>query len=99
MLNKRFQVNLSLRDKVNYILDLKGQIKIGDMAKEFGVSRQALHKSFKQNLLHIFKLKRSVSKLGQGQSYIIGEEKNLIFTNRMALPVTSRDLRDMKLFC
>lgn len=51
LLNKRFQVNLSLRDKVNYILDLKGQIKIGDMAKEFGVSRQALHKNFKQNLM------------------------------------------------
>lgn len=51
LLNKRFKVNLSLRDKVNYILDLKGKIKISAMAKEFGVSRQALHKNFKQHLL------------------------------------------------
>ncbi|BDS09871.1 helix-turn-helix domain-containing protein [Aureispira anguillae] len=51
LLNKRFKVNLSLREKVNYILDLKGQIKIAEMAKEFGVSRQALHKNFKQHLL------------------------------------------------
>ena len=44
-------VNLDLRDKVNYILDSKGQIRVEQMAKEFGVSRQALHKNFKQNLL------------------------------------------------
>lgn len=51
LLNKQFSVNLSLRDKVNYILDLKGQIRIEEMAKEFGLTRQALHKNFKQNLL------------------------------------------------
>lgn len=51
LLNKHFHVNLNLRDKVNYILDLKGQIKISEMAKTFGVSRQALHKNFKQHLL------------------------------------------------
>lgn len=51
LLNKRFQVNLNLRAKVNYILDLKGQIRISEMAKAFGVSRQALHKNFKQHLL------------------------------------------------
>ena len=51
LLNKRFSVNLNLRDKVNYILDMKGQIKISEMAKEFGISRQALHKNFKQHLM------------------------------------------------
>ena len=51
LLNKNFHVNQHLRDKVNYILDLKGQIRISDMADEFGLSRQGLHKHFKQNLL------------------------------------------------
>jgi len=51
LLNKNFHVNGGLRDKVNYILDLKGQIRISEMADEFGLSRQGLHKNFKQNLL------------------------------------------------
>ena len=44
LLSKEMNVNLELRDKVNYILDNKGQIRVDEMAKEFGVSRQALHK-------------------------------------------------------
>ena len=51
LLRKKFNVNVHLRDKVNYILDNKGQIKIEEMAQEFGLSRQALHKDFKKNLL------------------------------------------------
>ena len=51
LLSKQMNVNLHLRDKVNYILDNKGQIRVDEMAKDFGVSRQALHKNFKQNLL------------------------------------------------
>lgn len=51
LLNKEMNVNLDLRDKVNYILDKKGQIRVDEMAKDFGVSRQALHKNFKKNLL------------------------------------------------
>lgn len=51
LLNSRMNVNLNLRDKVNYILDNKEQVRIDEMAKDFGVSRQALHKGFKNNLL------------------------------------------------
>ena len=51
LLSKEMNVNLNLRDKVNYILDSKGKIRVDEMAKEFGVSRQALHKNFKNNLL------------------------------------------------
>jgi AraC-like DNA-binding protein len=51
LLSEKYNVNTHLRDKVNYILDNKGAIRISEMANEFGLSRQALHKSFKQHLL------------------------------------------------
>ena len=51
LLEKNLKVNVDLREKVNYILNERGQIRVEDMAREFGVSRQALHKNFKRNLL------------------------------------------------
>lgn len=50
LLTKNFTVNASLRDQVNYILDLKGQVRISEMAGIFGVTRQGLHKHFKQSI-------------------------------------------------
>lgn len=46
----RDQLREGLRDKVNYILFKKGQVSIEEMSKEFGISRQALHKHFVQSL-------------------------------------------------
>ncbi len=63
LLNKNFLVDQNLRAKVNYILDSRGQIKVSDMAKEFGLSRQALHKHFRQNLLITPKELSSIWKL------------------------------------
>ena len=50
LLNKSFELNSSLRDKVNYILDRRGNIKIAELCEEFAISRQALHKHFKTYL-------------------------------------------------
>ena len=50
LLSGTFNLKSSLRDKVNYILDRKGQIKIAEMAKNFNVSRQYLHKYFIKHL-------------------------------------------------
>ncbi|CAG5081983.1 helix-turn-helix transcriptional regulator [Parvicella tangerina] len=50
LLHKNYQVNPSLRDRVNYILDRKGNIQIQEMCREFEISRQGLHKSFKNSL-------------------------------------------------
>lgn len=52
LLEKNLNIHHSLRDKVNYILDQRGNIRVEEMASDFGVSRQALHKHFKQ-YLHI----------------------------------------------
>jgi AraC-like DNA-binding protein len=46
LLSTHFSVRQSLREKVNYVLDRKGQIRIEEMAAHFSVSRQALHKHF-----------------------------------------------------
>lgn len=50
LLNKNYALNSSLRDKVNYILDRKGNIKVSELCSDFGISRQALHKFFKVHL-------------------------------------------------
>lgn len=50
LIYKSYEVNPNLRDRVNYILDRKGNIKINEMCEAFGVSRQGLHKSFKSTL-------------------------------------------------
>lgn len=46
LLQSNFKIQQSLREKVNYVLHRKGQIRIEEMARHFGVSRQALHKHF-----------------------------------------------------
>lgn len=46
LLSTNFSVHQSLREKVNYVLDRKGQVRIDEMAEHFGVTRQALHKHF-----------------------------------------------------
>ncbi len=51
LLCKNLEVDRHLREKVNYILDQKGQVRVNDMAKIFGLSRQGLHKHFTCNLL------------------------------------------------
>jgi AraC-like DNA-binding protein len=50
ILSGHFTLNNTLRGKVNYILDRKGQIKINEMAKDFNISRQSLHKYFIKHL-------------------------------------------------
>ncbi len=50
ILLEKFSLNSTLRDGVNYILSRKGQIKINEMAREFGVSRQYLYKYFVKHL-------------------------------------------------
>lgn len=50
LLERNLNIHHSLRDKVNYILDKRGNIRVEDMAEDFGVSRQALHKHFKKHL-------------------------------------------------
>jgi AraC-like DNA-binding protein len=50
LIYKNYKVNALMRDRVNYILDRKGDVQIKEMCAHFGVSRQALHKSFKQAL-------------------------------------------------
>jgi len=50
ILRKEYTINTDLRDKVNFILDKKGAISVQDLSTEFGISRQALHKSFKMKL-------------------------------------------------
>lgn len=50
LLCRNFHVNQSLRAKVNYILDQKGQIRVQEMADHFGISRQALHTQFLKTL-------------------------------------------------
>ncbi len=40
----------SFRDKVNYILDRRGVLKISELQSVFGISRQGLHKAFVQKL-------------------------------------------------
>lgn len=50
LISNRFEVNNDLREKVNYILDRKGNIRISELCSEFGVSRQAIHKLFKSRL-------------------------------------------------
>ncbi|MCG8578233.1 MAG: helix-turn-helix domain-containing protein [Flavobacteriales bacterium] len=50
LISSKLQLNSALRDKVNYILDRKGNVRIDELCQEFSVSRQALHKAFKKNL-------------------------------------------------
>lgn len=50
ILSGNFSLNSSLRDKVNYILNLKGHIRINEMANNFNISRQFLHKYFIKHL-------------------------------------------------
>src|SRR5690606_20593197 len=50
LLNHSFSINENLRYKVNYILNRKGDIRIETLCAELGISRQALHKSFKDGL-------------------------------------------------
>lgn len=50
LLQKDLLVHASLRDKINFVLDRKGNVNIDEMSNTFGVSRQALHKSFKKSL-------------------------------------------------
>lgn len=50
LLHKNYEVNPSLRDRVNYILDRKGDVLINEMCATFDISRQGLHKSFKNTL-------------------------------------------------
>ncbi len=50
LLHKNYVVNPALRDRVNYILDRKGNIQINEMCEAFEISRQGLHKSFKNTL-------------------------------------------------
>ena len=50
LLNKNFKVNSSLRDKVNYLLDRRGNVRISELCDEFSISRQGLHKYFKTYL-------------------------------------------------
>ena len=40
----------SVRDKVNYILDRKGNVSMIDMQEDFCISKQGLHKQFKENI-------------------------------------------------
>ena len=46
LLSGKLALNNLLRDKVNYILERKGLIKVNEMAKYFCVTRQSLHKYF-----------------------------------------------------
>lgn len=50
VLTNGFKLNKNLRQGVNYILDSKGDIKVDAMARDFGISRQSLHKYFKKHL-------------------------------------------------
>lgn len=50
LIYKCYSVNPNLRDRVNYILDRKGDVRINEMCDSFNVSRQGLHKSFKTTL-------------------------------------------------
>ncbi|MCB9195257.1 MAG: helix-turn-helix transcriptional regulator [Flavobacteriales bacterium] len=50
LIHKCYSINPNLRDRVNYILDRKGDIRITEMCESFNVSRQGLHKSFKSSL-------------------------------------------------
>ncbi len=50
LLNRQFDLNSSLRDKVNYILDRRGNVKVSELCNEFSISRQGLHKYFKSHL-------------------------------------------------
>jgi AraC-like DNA-binding protein len=50
LLRRRFELNENLRSQVNYILDRKGDIRISNLCENFGISRQALHKSFSTSL-------------------------------------------------
>lgn len=50
LLTPNLQVNQSLRDKVNYILHQKGHVRIEQMAHDFNLSRQGLHKHFIKSL-------------------------------------------------
>ncbi|MCB9195680.1 MAG: helix-turn-helix domain-containing protein [Flavobacteriales bacterium] len=50
LIHKHYKVNPVLRDKVNYILDRRGDFKVNEMAATFNVSRQALHKTFQTAL-------------------------------------------------
>ena len=45
-----FRLDETLRNKVNYILQRRGNIRIDDMAKEFNESRQNLHRYFMKHL-------------------------------------------------
>ena len=77
LLNKNFRVNANLRDKVNYILDLKGQVRVSDMADEFNLSRQGLHKYFKQNLLITPKELSAIWQLNHFFTLSVGSEDSL----------------------
>lgn len=50
LLNPDLRVHQSLREKVNYILLEKGNVRIEKMANDFEVSRQGLHKHFMKSL-------------------------------------------------
>ncbi|MFT5819834.1 MAG: AraC-like DNA-binding protein [Crocinitomix sp.] len=50
LVTDRIGLNRVLREKVNYILERKGMIRINDMTKHFGISRQYLHKYFNKHL-------------------------------------------------
>lgn len=50
LLRPDLRVHESLREKVNYILHRRGQVRIEKMAADFEVSRQSLHKHFMKSL-------------------------------------------------
>ncbi len=44
------KVDYVLRNKINYILERKGNLRINEMANDFNISRQALHKYFYEHI-------------------------------------------------
>lgn len=50
LISHDLDVNEDFREKVNYILNRKGNIKVSQLSAHFGISRQALHKQFIQNI-------------------------------------------------
>lgn len=50
LLTDKFTLNNELRDRVNYILGRKGVLKVEKMAKDFGITRQSLHRYFVKHI-------------------------------------------------
>ena len=50
ILHKEYVLNTNLREKVNFILDKRGNVSVQALSDEFAISRQALHKMFKSKL-------------------------------------------------